>query len=264
MVLRPSPGPSASVPLSVRSVGRYRLEPGAVETRRPAPALQLFWLAAGSAAFHHRGDATTVAAGQLYAYPAGSPHRIVAGEGGVDYRWWTCDGPAAAAMIAGFGLVPPWPRRAGPPPHERFARLAALLREVGPGAELAAADIGWQLLRRIAEAREASPSADDELVARAARWLERHHADPDCNVAAAARALGVHRSVLARRFATARGQSPVSYLRALRVRRALDLLTGSALPIAEVARRSGFAGSPYLARVIRQATGMSPREVRRG
>jgi len=67
---------------------------------------------------------------------------------------------------------------------------------------------------------------------------------------------------LGRRFRQATGQSPMQYLRELRLREARALLLHSDLGIAEVGERCGFASASRFAQVFRAGAGLSPRDYR--
>jgi len=61
-----------------------------------------------------------------------------------------------------------------------------------------------------------------------------------------------------RLFAAEMGCTPRDYLRHLRIERAKALLASTDLPIAWISRESGFSEAPYLSRMFRAATGMTP------
>ena len=65
-----------------------------------------------------------------------------------------------------------------------------------------------------------------------------------------------------RAFKSAVGQTPGQYVLERRVARAVQLLERSSLPLAEVARRTGFRGASHFAATFRQRLGVSPRSVR--
>lgn len=65
-------------------------------------------------------------------------------------------------------------------------------------------------------------------------------------------------------FAAAMGRTPRDYLRHLRLERALHLLQHTDRTVASVAAESGFSDAAHLARVVRAATGRTPRTFRSG
>ncbi len=66
-----------------------------------------------------------------------------------------------------------------------------------------------------------------------------------------------------RLFKKRTGMTPNVYLNRLRVQKAMQLLRHSRLPIAEIARQTGFPDSAYFDRVFRKITGASPLAYRR-
>jgi AraC-like DNA-binding protein len=79
-----------------------------------------------------------------------------------------------------------------------------------------------------------------------------------------ARRHGVSREHLARAAHERLGRPPAAWLAGVRLTQALQLLKETALPIAEVARQSGFPSAHTLARQVRRSTGKSPAQIRRG
>ena len=81
--------------------------------------------------------------------------------------------------------------------------------------------------------------------------------------AALARAVGIHRSALSRRFRVCIGLPPSEYLMNRRMQHALSLLRATDLAIVEIARRCGFADADYFTRRFHQVQGMPPSTFRR-
>jgi AraC-like DNA-binding protein len=78
-----------------------------------------------------------------------------------------------------------------------------------------------------------------------------------------ARHVGVSKYYFTRMFGELTGQSPMEYVRAMRVEAARALLLTSALPLRAIAPRVGFTDEFQLSRVFRQVTGTSPGSVRK-
>ena len=108
--------------------------------------------------------------------------------------------------------------------------------------------------RRSAGSRSALDRALEELIAQplsvvTLKELARRH--------------GVSREHLARAAHERLGRPPAAWLTEVRLARAHLLLRETALPIAEVARQSGFPSAHTLARQVRTTTGTSPARLRR-
>jgi AraC family transcriptional activator of mtrCDE len=74
---------------------------------------------------------------------------------------------------------------------------------------------------------------------------------------------GMSRSAFASAFRRAFGQSPMSLVKLVRLRRASELLITTALPVAEVAKRVGFPSRSNFSLAFSQLHGMDPSRFRR-
>jgi AraC family transcriptional regulator len=120
-----------------------------------------------------------------------------------------------------------------------------------------------------------------EVLAQSARW-ERRRADrrpplwlgrlqdflasdlafvPDLSTLAAL--AGVHRVHVARAFRDHLGCTVGDFVRRLRVRRACELLTATAVPLSDVAMRAGFFDQSHMTRVVKRFMGVTPAALRR-
>jgi AraC-like DNA-binding protein len=101
-----------------------------------------------------------------------------------------------------------------------------------------------------------APLEDSRLGRAAAAMQERpEHA---FTLPALAEVAGMSRSVFAARFADALGQSPIGYLKALRLTRATRLLLGTDLPVKSVATRVGYSSRSSFTRAFIAYHGVSP------
>jgi AraC-like DNA-binding protein len=73
---------------------------------------------------------------------------------------------------------------------------------------------------------------------------------------------GMSRATFAEHFKRTYGRTPMDYLKALRLRRAAELLSGSDLPIKVVTGRVGFESRSYFTRAFRAYSGLHPTEYR--
>jgi AraC family transcriptional activator of mtrCDE len=74
---------------------------------------------------------------------------------------------------------------------------------------------------------------------------------------------GMSRSAFAPAFRRAFGQSPMGLVKLVRLRRAGELLTTTALPVAEVAKRAGFSSRSNFSVAFSELHGMDPSRFRR-
>ena len=106
------------------------------------------------------------------------------------------------------------------------------------------------------------PRPADRRLVRAIDYVETY-LDHDLSVDELARVATMSRSTLARAFRASTGEAVWAYVRRRRAERARELLATTTLPIAEVARRCGFASQPHLTRVFKAVFGITPGSVRR-
>lgn len=74
---------------------------------------------------------------------------------------------------------------------------------------------------------------------------------------------GMSEGYLHRVFKEATGHSPIDYLIQLRMQRAMELLSGTTLPVTEIAFEVGFNDSNYFTRQFKKIVGISPSKYRR-
>lgn len=261
---RLTPAPSRPLPLNVRSAGHYRFAAGHREPREPGHFWQVFWSISGGGQILIAGKLRPVPTPGVFYYAAGEPHELLAGPAGWEYRWLTFDGPGAADIPADHELRRVQPAAACP--EALFEKLDAELRDPTPAAEARASVIAYEILlhaRAPATSGHAAGIAGAEAADAAKAWLDAHFADPRLNVAALARRHGLHRSSLHRAFSRRHGVAPVRYLGRLRLRRGLELLAGTRLPVAEIAARCGLPDVAYFSKLVSRHTGYGPREYRR-
>jgi two-component system, response regulator YesN len=82
------------------------------------------------------------------------------------------------------------------------------------------------------------------------------------SLSAAARIAGVSSAYLSRVFSAEMGETFSRYVRRMRVQRAQDLLTGTRLPISDIAELAGFADQSHLTAAFRAETGTTPAQFR--
>jgi LacI family transcriptional regulator len=103
---------------------------------------------------------------------------------------------------------------------------------------------------------------DDELVAKAVRWI-REHADQRLSVPMVAHSIGGGRQRLERRFRRALDRTVQEEIRRARVEAAKGLLQSTRAGMAEIARRSGFTNASLLSLAFKREVGIPPGVFRR-
>jgi AraC family transcriptional regulator, transcriptional activator FtrA len=105
------------------------------------------------------------------------------------------------------------------------------------------------------------PATADDLV-EVIEWATARLGQP-LSLADLARAAHVSSRTLARRFEAALGTSPMQWLLAQRIRRALHLLDTTCEPVERIARMTGFGSTSNFRLQFTRATGVSPQAYRR-
>ena len=139
----------------------------------------------------------------------------------------------------------------GGPPAALFARA---IGEWRTGASIE--DVGTDLI--------ASAQSGGLRVRGCARMREiaERIATTDVSVSGLAREISMHPVALARAFRRELGCSLTAYRRRARIRRAIELLTSTRMPLAEIALESGFTDQSHLSRIFRAELGVTPSSFR--
>ncbi len=99
------------------------------------------------------------------------------------------------------------------------------------------------------------------ILQRVRDYVEAHLGN-DINLQVLASTAGLSISNFSREFKKAEGVNPHHYLVQCRVRRALELLAGTDLPLAEIAHACGFSDQSHLTCRFRQHVGTTPGDYR--
>ena len=83
--------------------------------------------------------------------------------------------------------------------------------------------------------------------------------NPDFDIAAIAKELGMSRSAFFKRVKAATGMSPLDFVRDYKLTHAVELLKSSDRSITDVAYCCGFSDVGYFGKCFRKKYGMSPR-----
>ena len=102
-----------------------------------------------------------------------------------------------------------------------------------------------------------------EAIAPALLYMEAHLHEP-LTIPHLARLCYLSPDYFARRFAATTGQSPIAYLRTLRVQRAAQRLLFTSDSIEQIADHCGFPNRQYFTRVFTSVLGLPPATYRRG
>ncbi len=96
------------------------------------------------------------------------------------------------------------------------------------------------------------------IVSEGVRYFMSNYTAPDCTIAEGARISGISERYFRKVFSQVYGVSPTHYLRALRIRRACELLTEGKRSITEIALACGFEDQKYFSRTFRELMNTTP------
>ena len=100
--------------------------------------------------------------------------------------------------------------------------------------------------------------ADDEFIRKIDSLISANLADPEFNVDAIARSMGMSRTVLYSKFKTLTGNTIAAYINDYRLNRAYALLRAPSLTISEISERLGFRAQRHFSTFFKDRTGQTP------
>jgi signal transduction histidine kinase/ligand-binding sensor domain-containing protein/DNA-binding response OmpR family regulator len=102
--------------------------------------------------------------------------------------------------------------------------------------------------------------ADEKFIQDAIAVVEKNMANPGFSVEQLSHALYVSRVTLYKKIMMITGKSPVAFIRALRMKRAAQLLQEAKMTVAQTAYEVGFNNPKYFTKYFKEAFGMLPSE----
>lgn len=162
--------------------------------------------------------------------------------------------------------------------HQSFDEVNDLIRnfleidvKVSP-AELTATVDKSESAENVTEAAEGSTEENTEQelsdverkqLEEITQAIEEHMVDSDFNVTSLQKVLGMGNKQLYRRVKALTGQTPVEYIRDLRLHKAAKLLRAGKFSVSEVMYTVGFSNSSYFSKCFSREFGMTPTEYMR-
>ena len=110
---------------------------------------------------------------------------------------------------------------------------------------------------------ESEPTLDDLFLQKVRQVIDEKIGDADLDIAYLCLEVGLSSTQLFRKMKALTGDSPMSFIRQVRLYRAKALLETTELPIAEIAYETGFSDPSYFARVFRKEFGTPPSALRK-
>ena len=103
---------------------------------------------------------------------------------------------------------------------------------------------------------ESRPALDAFLVAK--RFMEDNYSDEGITLGAVASLVGFNEKYFSSRFSQEFGQSFISYLTELRIRKATELMEKTNMKVYEISKAIGYSNVEHFTRVFKKKVGMSP------
>ena len=101
-------------------------------------------------------------------------------------------------------------------------------------------------------------SLDEQLVAKAIKYVEEHISHPDLSVEILSRELGMSRVQLYKKLLQITGKTPTEFIRIIRLKRAMQFLRESQLNVSEIAYNVGFNNPKYFTKYFKEEFGVLP------
>ena len=105
-----------------------------------------------------------------------------------------------------------------------------------------------------------SESSNDKLIKKIVLYIEDNLTDTQLSVETLSRHVGMSRGTLYNKLLELTGQTPVEFIRSVKLDKAAELLENNELTIAEVAYSAGFSTPNYFAKAFKAKFNMLPSE----
>ena len=106
----------------------------------------------------------------------------------------------------------------------------------------------------------ASNSIDEQFLHRALQIIENNIADSEYNAEKFCQDIRMSRSTLHRKLIALTNQSATEFIRAIRLKRAAQLLSKKAATVSEIAYQTGFGNLSYFTKCFKDQFGKTPSE----
>jgi len=202
------------------------------------------------------GDVLTLRPGMVFLIPPGLGHTEFAA-GNIDILWVGLRGTLLDPLPTD---APLWVVSAPLTDRVEALWITAVKRRVRSGPELDG--LARTLVAEfVGRSEQDGASAETDRIGDLAVHLRRHLAEP-VRAGSLAKRLGCSEGHMRRQFKARTGFTPAHYLTCVRIEHALRLLEHSHLPVADVARQSGYEDPFYFCRVFQKLVGASPLKYR--
>ena len=121
-----------------------------------------------------------------------------------------------------------------------------------------------ELLQLIVDSRQLRPAADkySHVMTLAENYVKKNFCDPNISLISVAQHVGMSAAHFSTVFSQQEGRTFISYLTALRMEKAKELLTTTNARLADIALEIGYNEPNYFSHVFRKTVGITPKEYR--
>ena len=102
------------------------------------------------------------------------------------------------------------------------------------------------------------------VISQAEKYVRENFCDPNISLISVANHVAMSAAYFSTVFSQTTGRSFISYLTAMRIERAKELLSTTNMKLSDIALEIGYNEPNYFSHVFRKTTGMTPKEYRKG
>ncbi len=252
------------LPLGVYSVGYYHFPANRRSTHRFVQHLQITWSVKGAGRILLNGKLHPLPQESVAIYLPGMEHLYYSEAEPWEICYLSLDGAEMEHIFRLFGFDLARPLQVGKCPVSLLRRIYQEVTQIGATHERLCSLYAYEMLIHLANnvKSEPLPDADLSLQEEIIACMHRHVSDADVGISQIALELKIDRSVLSRLFHETAGMPPSDYFRAVRLQKAMGMLTGSGEAVGAIAQTCGFTDAKTMSRVFRRELGMTPTEFR--
>ena len=120
------------------------------------------------------------------------------------------------------------------------------------------------LIQKALSARQGNSGEikNHHVINQAEKYVKENFCDPNISLISAANHVCMSAAYFSTVFSQTTGQSFISYLTAMRMEKAKELLTSTNMKLADIALEIGYSEPNYFSHVFRKTVGVTPKEYR--
>lgn len=247
------------LPVYLRSAGYKKLESGTLESSPElhSPFFEIIWCKRGVGEVFLYNEAFSLLANDIFFYHPNERHKMRSLSDDFEVYWATFNGPYAVSFFDGYR----YPRKMHSMekcPVELFEKIRHQISDPSPLVFRSMLALLCQLLALAG----GTDKTEKDPVQEALNLIRKNLDNPLLNVNFLAEELQLHRSTLVDLFKKKLGRLPGQAIRDRRRALAETLLSGTNLPVNEIARRCGIADVSSFCRFFKDRHKMTPLQYR--